>query len=42
VILATLWETAADHIVSFFLGAGVGFVVSDRYRLVRREPKSDD
>lgn len=34
--LATFWEIAAGHIVSFMGGLIVGFVLSDRYRLTRR------
>jgi hypothetical protein len=34
--LATFWEIAAEHIVSFVGGLMIGFVLSDRYRITRR------
>lgn len=39
---ANLWDIAAEHITTFLLGVGVGFLVSDRYRLVRRNGNGHD
>jgi hypothetical protein len=41
-VIASVWDVAADHVLSFGLGAFVGFVVSDRYRLVRRNGGDSD
>jgi hypothetical protein len=42
VIATTLWEIAAEHVVSFAFGVVVGFYASSRFRLVRRENGGTD
>lgn len=37
IVAATAWEIAAQHVVSFALGLGLGFVLSGRYRIVKRD-----
>jgi hypothetical protein len=40
-VIATFWQFAAEHIISFTGGCLVGFVLSNRYRLVRRNGGQD-
>jgi hypothetical protein len=40
-MIASFWSTAAEHVFSFAAGVLLGFVISDRYRIVRRNGKGD-
>jgi hypothetical protein len=41
-VIATVWDVAIDHVLSFGFGAFIGFVASDRYRIVKRNGGDDD
>lgn len=41
-MIATVWEVAGEHLVSFTLGVLIGFVGSSRYQLVKRSNGGDD
>jgi hypothetical protein len=41
-VIATVWEVAGEHLVSFGAGVICGFVGSSRYRLVRRNGGDND
>jgi hypothetical protein len=34
--IATWQEVVADHLASFLIGVGIGFVMANRYRIIRR------
>lgn len=36
-MIATVWDLAAEHIVTFLAGVVVGFLGTSRYRIVRRD-----
>jgi membrane associated rhomboid family serine protease len=36
-VIASFWSVAAGHIVAFIGGLLLGFVGSNRYRIVRRD-----
>jgi hypothetical protein len=40
-MIASFWSTAAEHLLSLIAGTLLGFVISDRYRIVRRNGKGD-
>jgi hypothetical protein len=40
-VIADVWDVANQHLASFAIGAGVGFVLSNRYRITRRNGKDD-
>jgi len=35
-LLATFWTIAAEHVISFAGGVLVGFALSNRYRVIKR------
>lgn len=35
-VAETVWTIAVDHVISFGLGCVVGFVLTNRYRIVKR------
>lgn len=36
-IFATWFDFALEHVAAFLLGLGIGFVLSNRYRITRRD-----
>jgi hypothetical protein len=37
-VIAAWTDLAAEHFAAFLLGLGIGFVLSNRYRIARRAP----
>lgn len=36
IVADSVWTLAADHAISFGIGCVVGFVLTNRYRIVKR------
>lgn len=41
-MIASFWDVAIEHVVSFAGGLALGFVLSNRYRIVTRNGKDHD
>lgn len=43
-MIASVWALAVEHVLAFALGLGVGFVLSNRFRIVKRNgaPSRDE
>lgn len=40
--MSTVWQQVFEHVFSFVIGLFVGFVLSNRYRIVKRNGKGSE